>query len=113
MEKLQILSIDKVAECLEEKLYPLAQARVVFIGFSLPEEFGESNELQFGDLKQLSSIGLGPNSVEMGRSFVLKTIEDVFSGEYGLFVPEGSKFCLTEEGDGLFTLSVVPPESEV
>lgn len=111
MENSQILSIDQVAICLEEKLAALSQARVVFTNFSLPEEFGESHELQFGDLKQLSSIGLSANSVEMGRSFVLKTIEDVFSLEYGLFVPEGSQFCLTEEGNGLFTLSVVPPES--
>ena len=111
MENLQILPIDKVAACLEEKLLPLSQARVVFIGFSLPEEFGESNELQFGDLKQLSSIGLGPNSVEMGRSFVLKTIEELFSGEFGPFAPERTRFCLTEEGNGLFTISAVAPDS--
>jgi hypothetical protein len=111
MENLQVLPIDKVAECLEEKLSPLSRARVIFIGFSLPEEFGESNELQFGDLKQLSSIGLGPNSVEMGRSFVLKTIEELFSGEFGPFVPERTRFCLTEEGNGLFTVSAVAPDS--
>jgi hypothetical protein len=113
MEDSQILSIDEVAACLEEKLRLLSQARVVFSNFSLPEEFGESNELQFGDLKQLSSIGLGPNSVEMGRSFVLKTIEEVFSLEYGLFVPEGTRFCLTEQGNGLFTLSAVMRDDDI
>ena len=105
----KILSMDQVAPCLEERLRSLSQARVVFVGFSLPEEFGESNELQFGDLKQLSSIGLGPNSVEMGKSFVLKTIEEVFSLEYGSFVPEGTRFRLIEEGNGMFTLSAVAP----
>jgi len=107
MENVNILSIDQVAECLEKKLAPLRQARVVFIGFSLPEAFGESNELQFGDLKKLSSVGLGANAVEMGKSFVLKTIEEVFSGEFGLFVPEGTKFFLTEESNGLFTVSAI------
>ncbi len=107
MEDVLILPIDEVAGWLEERLMPLAQARIVFIGFSLPEEFGESNELQFGNLKQLSSIGLGANSVEMGRSFVLKTLEEVFSLEFGAFVPEGTMFCITEEGNGLFTVSAV------
>lgn len=101
--------MDQVAICLEEKLASLSQARVIFTNFSLPEEFGESNELQFGDLKQLSLIGLSANSVEMGRSFVLKTIEDVFSLEYGLFVPEGTVFSLVEQGNGIFTLSAVTP----
>ncbi len=107
MENLQILPIDKVAACLEEKIAPLSQARVLFIGFSLPEEFGESSELQFGDLKQLSAIGLGMNSVEMGKSFVLKTIDELFSCEFGAFVPDGTRFCVTEEGNGLFTVSPV------
>ncbi|MBI3598884.1 MAG: hypothetical protein HY201_05515 [Nitrospirae bacterium] len=109
MENLQILPIDKVAACLEEKLASLSQARVVFIGFSLPEEFGEGSELQFGDLKQLFAIGLGAHSVEMGKSFVLKTIEELFSGEFGSFVPERTRFCVTEEGNGLFTVSAIMP----
>jgi hypothetical protein len=110
MESLKILPIDEVAQVLSSRLEPLSQGRVVFIGFALPEEFGETNELQFGDLKQLSTIGLGANSVEMGKSFVLKTIEELFSGEFGQFVPEGTTFFLTEE-DGLFTVATVPPKS--
>lgn len=101
--------MDQVSESLENRLTPLSQARVIFIGFALPEEFGESNELQFGDLDQLSAIGLGANSVEMGRSFVLKTIEELFSGEFGPFVPEGTMFFITEENN-LFTVASVPPE---
>jgi hypothetical protein len=113
MESLKILPIDQVAQALSARLEVLSKARVVFIGFALPEEFGESNELQFGDLKQLSKIGLGANSVEMGRSFVLKTIEELFSGEFGSFVPEGTKFFVTEETDGLFTVSTLPPAENV
>jgi hypothetical protein len=113
MEATKLLSIDQVSEYLEEKLLPLSQARVVFEGFSLPEEFGESNELQFGDLKQLTSIGLGPNSVAMGRSFVLKTIEEVFSLEFGAFVPAGTMFSIKEEDqeghNRVFILSAITP----
>ncbi|MEK7747835.1 MAG: hypothetical protein AAB300_02000 [Nitrospirota bacterium] len=111
MDNLKILPMDEVAAALENRLATLSQARVVFVDFALPEEFGETNELQFGDLKQLSEIGLGANSVEMGKSFVLKTIEELFSGEFGSFVPEGTLFFLTEEENGLFTIATVPPKS--
>ena len=108
--KSQILAMDQVAETLIKRIDPLSQARVVFVGFSLPEEFGESNELQFGDLKQLNAIGLGANSVEMGKSFVKKTIEELFSGEFGPFVLEETKFLLIEE-EGVFMVSAVSPEN--
>ena len=103
---MNLLSAEEVAADLIKRIDKLPSAKIVFMGFSLPEEFGESASLQFGDLDQLASIGLGANSVEMGRSFVKKTIEELFLGEFGPFVPEGTRFVITqEETENVLTIS--------
>ncbi len=103
----EILAMEQVAPALIKRINSLVAARIVFVGFTLPEEFGEGNELQFGNLNQLASIGLRENAVEMGRFFVKKTIEDLFSGEFGPCVPEETMFRLTEEEEGVLTVSAV------
>ncbi len=105
----QSLSAEEVSVALIEQLDLLSSATVVFDGFSLPEEFGESNQLQFGNLAQLATVGLSENSIAMARSFVKKTIEELFAGEYGAFVPEGSLFILTQ-AETVFTVALAPSD---
>lgn len=103
----KILSIDQVPQVLIPLLEPLSKATVVFEGFTLPQDFGESNQLQYGDIRKSRAKGLGIGAVEMGKSFVFKTIEELFSGELGDFVPEGTLFRLSQEGNEVFVLTAL------
>ncbi|MFY9270382.1 MAG: hypothetical protein WAO55_11620 [Candidatus Manganitrophaceae bacterium] len=103
----QILQIDQVAKKLIGLLEPLNQARIAFEGFTLPAEFGGAKEMEFGNVGQAKAQGLGMGAAQMGKDFVKKMIEDLFSGEYGDLAPTGTQFKLTQEGEGGFTLALI------
>lgn len=105
----QILPADQVAKTLIPLIDPLFNARIVFEGFTLPQEFGGSKELEYGNVKQTNAQGLGMGAAMMGKDFVKKIIEDLFAGEMGDFIPAGTRFRLTQEGEGLFTLAALAP----
>lgn len=105
----QVLPADQVAKTLVPMLDPLFKARIVFEGFSLPQEFGGSKELEYGNVQQTNAQGLGMGAPQMGKDFVKKMIEDLFGGDMGEFVPAGTQFRLTQEGDGVFTLKALTP----
>lgn len=107
----QVLPMDQVAKALVPQIDSLFKARIVFEGFALPPEFGGSKELEYGNVKQTNAQGLGMGASQMGKDFVKKMIEDLFAGDMGEFVPAGTQFRLTHEGDGLFTLKALAPES--
>ncbi|MFQ5780287.1 MAG: hypothetical protein ACE5J1_02275 [Nitrospiria bacterium] len=107
----QIVPFDQVAKTLLSRIGPLAKARIVFAGFNLPEEFGGSKELEYGNVEQTNAQGLGTGAAEMGKDFVKTMIESIFSGEPGTFVPPGTKFRLAQEEQGVFTLTALSPES--
>lgn len=105
----QVLPADQVAKVLVPILDPLFKARIVFEGFALPAEFGGSKELEYGNVQQTNAQGLGMGAPQMGKDFVKKMIEDLFGGDMGEFVPAGTQFRLTQEGDGVFTLKALTP----
>ena len=107
----QVLPMDQVSKVLVPLIDPLFKARIVFEGFALPQEFGGSKELEYGDVKQTNAQGLGMGASQMGKDFVKKMIEDLFAGDMGEFVPAGTQFRLTQEGAGVFTLKAMAPES--
>lgn len=107
----QVLPMDQVAKTLVPQIDPLFKARIVFDGFALPPEFGGSKELEFGNVQQTNAQGLGMGASQMGKDFVKKMIEDLFAGDMGEFVPAGTQFRLTHEGDGLFILKALTPAS--
>ena len=102
-----LLTMDQVAPVLMQKVLPLSAARIFFVGFVLPEEFGESDMLQFGNLNRLAGIGLAANAVAMEKAFVQKTIEELFGGELGPFVPETTRFCIAQEDANTFSVTAV------
>ncbi|MBI3804994.1 MAG: hypothetical protein HY282_14665 [Nitrospirae bacterium] len=102
----QILPMDQVAKTLIGMIEPLNSARIVFDGFTLPAEFGGSKELEFGNVQQAKAQGLGMGAAQMGKDFVKKMIEDLFAGDLGEFAPAGTKFKLSQEDEGLFTVAV-------
>ena len=104
----QTLPLDQVVKVLIPLLDTWDKAHVVFEGFTLPEEFGFCAELQYGDIPKMRARGLGLGAVEMGKGFVKKTIEDLFSGELGEFVPEGTQFRL-KQGEGIVTVEALIP----
>jgi len=106
-----VLSMDEIGEYLIAKMKPLLKARIVFSGFDLPEEFGGSQEFEFGNIAALNAagIGLGPagentdrivqNAALMGKEFVMQAIEDLFIDDLEeLFSPE-SLFTLEQKGE--------------
>ena len=105
----RVLSMDQVADVLVSLINPLPKARIVLEGFSFPDDCGGTSELEYGNIPKLRSQGLGIGAVEMGKAFVMKMIEELFSGEMGDFVPEGTRFQLSQE-EGVFTLSALTPE---
>jgi len=98
------LKISQVAEVLINKIDSLSCARIVFDGFSLPKTFGESKELEFGNMDQTKALGLSSSAAEMGKDFVKNTIRDLFSEETEI---EETEFCLMEEGAGVFTVTAL------
>jgi hypothetical protein len=101
----QILPADQVAKTVIGLIEPLNSARIVFDGFALPAEFGGTKELEFGNMQQAKAQGLGIGAAQMGKDFVKKMIEDLFAGDLGDVVPAGAKFKLSQEGNGVFTLT--------
>lgn len=106
----KIISLDQVAKTLIALITPLSKARIVFTGFSLPEEFGGTKELEYGNTEQTKAQGLGTAATEMGKDFVLKTIEDLFSGDLEMPLPPDVRFRLVQEGEGVFTLAALSSE---
>ncbi len=88
------------------KIEPLSQAKIVFVGFTLPSSFGGSTELEFGNTDQSESLGLSPEALQMGKSFVKSTIEDLFSEDSEL---EETEFYMIEAGS---TITVTAFEEE-
>ncbi len=78
-----------------DKIEPLSQAKIIFVGFDLPPSFGGTTELEFGNAEQADALGLSAEGVAMGKSFVKSAIEDLFSEDSEL---EETDFFLTEEG---------------
>ncbi len=101
-----LLSRDEVAGKLISLIKPLSHARIVFEGFTLPEAFGESEELEFGNLATAKALGLGQAAMETGKGFVIKTIDEFFSGELEGTVLDHAFFSLVRQ-ENLFTLSPV------
>jgi len=101
------LEKEEVLGLLVPMIESLHAARIVFDGFTLPEEFGCSEEMEYGNHHLAKAHRLASGSVDMGKSFVLKTLEDLFSGELGEFVPDGTGFILTCPEAGLFKLSAM------
>lgn len=114
--KKTVLPMDRIGEVLIAKIKPLIKARIVFAGFDLPEEFGGSQELEFGNIEALNALGIaiippgdntdrvGQHAALMGKEFVMQAIEDLFIDDLEeLFTPE-SLFCLEQEGE-VFTVT--------
>ncbi|MFQ5580075.1 MAG: hypothetical protein ACE5FZ_05635 [Nitrospiria bacterium] len=107
----KILTIEQVAKELRALITPLSEARIVFSGFCLPEEFGGASELEYGNAEQMKAQGLAGAATEMGKGFVLNTIEELFSGDLEMPFSEGDLFQLVQEKGGLITVTLLPPES--
>ncbi|HIL33897.1 MAG: hypothetical protein ABGX83_10110 [Nitrospira sp.] len=107
----KILPLDQVSKALITLITPLSKAKIIFSGFSLPEEFGGTEELEFGNTEQTKAQGLGIAATEMGKDFVLKTIEDIFSEDLETPLPTDARFRLVQEEEGVFTVAVLTPES--
>lgn len=112
-----ILPMDEIGEVLIARVRPLIKARIVFSGFDLPEEFGGSQEFEFGNIEALNAagIGLGPagentdrigqNAALMGKEFVIQAIEDLFIDDLEDLFSAESLFGLKQEGQ-VFTVTV-------
>ncbi len=119
--KKTIFPMNRIGEVLIAKIKPLIKARIVFSGFDLPEEFGGSKELEFGNIEALNAagIGLGPagvntdrigqNAALMGKEFVIQAIEDLFIDDLEEFFSPESLFGLEQEGE---ILTVTAEETE-
>jgi hypothetical protein len=107
----KLLPFDQVAKALIALITPLPKARIVFSGFSLPEEFGSTKELEYGNTEQTKAQGLGSAATEMGKDFVLKMIEDVFSGDLEIPLPPEAQFRLVQEEETVFTVAALSSEA--
>ncbi len=87
--------MNELAQILIDKIDPLSQAKIVFVGFTLPESFGGGTELEFGNTEQTAELGLSPGALDMAKDFVKNAIEDLFSDDSEI---ESSEFSLSEEG---------------
>jgi len=105
--KVEVLSVSALSAALIAKIDPLPKAHVIFSGFSLPKGFGESQELEFGNAEQARAQGLGPGAAEMGKDFVKQAIEDLFSEDSELDLPEGARFRVEEDPSGHFTVTAL------
>lgn len=103
----QILQMDQVSAILLSLLEARGEGRIVFEGFTLPAELGGSREMEYG---QPSTPGLSAGASQMAKDFVKKIVTDLFSGELGDFVPEGTQFCITQQ-DSLLTVSTVAAQA--
>jgi hypothetical protein len=117
----EVFPMDQIGEYLIARIKPLIKARIVFAGFDLPEEFGGSTELEFGNIEALTALGIvicpagentdrvGQHAALMGKEFVIQAIEDLFIDDLEeTFSPE-SLFCLEQKGD-LFTVTAEEAE---
>ncbi len=87
--------MNELAQILIDKIDPLSQAKIVFVGFTLPQSFGGGSELEFGNSEQTAGLGLSPGSLDMAKDFVKNAIEDLFSDDSEI---EHSEFSLSEDG---------------
>lgn len=100
-------SLEAAGEKLIHRIEPLSSARIIFEGFTLPEEFGEGCELAFGDMATAKSLGLRIEAMQMAKAFVLKTLDELFRGDFGPFVPTETLFTLKQEGETSFFVTAL------
>ncbi len=104
----RIISREEVPAVLLPILDKRQAARVLFEGFALPEAFGGTTELQFGDEQQAKVAGLSAVGMEMGKGFAKKAIDDIFTGTYGEVEPTHFKITF---GDDLITVAASSVEA--
>lgn len=95
--------MNELAQILIDKIDPLPQAKIVFVGFTLPQSFGGGTELEFGNPEQTAGLGLSPGSSDMAKDFVKNAIEDLFSDDSEI---EHSEFSLSEEGSTITVIAL-------
>lgn len=95
--------MDELAQMIIDKIEPLSQAKIIFVGFHLPESFGGGTELEFGNAEQTGKLGLGPGASSMAKEFVKTAIEDLFSDDSEI---EQSEFSFSEDG-ATFTITAL------
>jgi len=95
--------MNELAELLIGKIDPLPQAKIVFVGFRLPESYGGGTELEFGNSEATAGLGLSPGASIMAKDFIKTLLEDVFSDDSEI---EQSEFSLSEEGT-VFTVTAL------
>ncbi len=101
-----VLPMDQVAETLLSLIAAREGGRIVFEGFILPAEFGGSRELEYGNVQKDQAQGLSAGASQMAKDFVKKIVQDLFAGDLGEFVPAGTSFRLTQDGDTLTVATV-------
>ncbi|MFQ5544165.1 MAG: hypothetical protein ACE5FY_07440 [Nitrospiria bacterium] len=101
------LSMEQVSKILISKITPLSSAKIVFSGFVLPDEFGGSDGLEYGDIALAKSQGLSAGAADMGKNFVINAIEDLFSGDFEESIPSDTRFLLSQEGESNFILTAL------
>lgn len=95
--------MDTLAQMIIDKIEPLSQAKIIFVGFRLPGAFGGGTELEFGNTEQTEKLGLGPGASVMAKEFVKTAIEDLFSDDSEI---EQSEFSFSEDGS-TFTITAL------
>lgn len=100
------LPLNKVVGALLTKIDNLPKAKIVFVGFVLPEEYGASKELEYGNKEQTDKQGLGLGAAEMGKDFVKKAIEDLFSSDSDSGFSADTQFQVAQEGNTLTVTSI-------
>ncbi len=95
--------MNELAQLLINKIDPLPRAKIVFVGFRLPESCGGGTELEFGNPEQTAGLGLSPGASLMAKDFVKTLLEDLFSDDSEI---EHSEFRLSEDG-AVFTVTAL------
>jgi len=94
----EILSLSQVAAAIIKKIDALPMAKIVFEEITLPQEYGSSKELEYGNKAQSDAQGLGPGAAEMAKDFVKKAIEDLFSADSEIAGSASTQFQVVQNG---------------
>ncbi len=94
----EVLTLAQVGPAILKKIETLPKAKIVFVDFTLPQEYGASKELEFGNTTQTHAQGLSPAAAEMGKDFVKKAIEDLFSDDSDLAGSSTTQFQIVQDG---------------
>lgn len=87
--------MNELSQLIIDKIEPLSEAKIVFVGFCLPESFGGGTELAFGKSEQTAALGLSLGASGMAKEFVKTAVEDLFSDDSEI---EHSEFSFSEDG---------------